>query len=720
MKLNPDLRFAPVFAELLLLLFAGALPAQAACAEYGGGVAFGTVTLKSLTEASGIVASRRNPGVLWTHNDGSRQDLYALGTNAARLATFDFNKSVDDTEDLAIGPGPVNGVSYLYVGDIGGNSFPLGGRSSVKIVRIPEPLVDLAWAADPRSPNFDGVETFTLVYPDGSYDAESLMVDPLSGDMLIATKQDAGARLYRANMTTLTNKSTVTMQFVRTVPFNLASGGDISADGTQIVLRREDFAMSWVRTTNQTVGAALAAAGVSIPVIGPPDEPNGEAIALLPDGTGYVTIGEGGDPVLYVFKAQCPSAPAPLPAWAQGTFNGYVEGCGLSTMTITAAGKVAGKIAMAGTNYTFSAASYAAGGGPINGFTFAAVAKAGKASLPLTLTITQAAAPQTLGVATGTLGGVSLALCRDVWKTESAMLTSYVGYCTATLPGTAEYGSGYLALTVDKAGKAKAAGKLADGTAVSLSGTLILDGIGRVFAVVYTAPATYKGGDLFGLAEFVAPVGEGAKVVLRPLDRVPFQWRSRNPQATETYGDGFARETELVGGGYGKTENLYDYYHNKNLVIGSNEEAPVPEIIMGVTREPSDWWETDGIALTVVTNKLGVMTALAAPKASVPVDPEKDGSWDYGSTNSVGLKIALTRATGIFKGTFKAWFDYPDRKHISKSLAFEGALTPEREDRDDGVAGRGFFLWADKAVPPLPARPYAFKWSYDFKVQLSE
>ena len=712
-------RFALVFAGLALQLFAGASPIQAACTVYGGGVALGTVTVKALDEASGIAASRRNSGVLWTHNDGSGQDIYALSTHAAPLATFDFDKSVEDTEDIAVGPGPLDGVSYLYVGDIGGNSFPSGGRSSVKIVRIPEPSVDLAWAGDPRSTNFDGVETFTLEYPDGSYDAECLMVDPLSGDVLVATKQEAGARLYRANITTLTNKSTVTMQYVSTVSFNLASGGDISADGTQIVLRREDFAMSWVRATNQTVGAALAAAGLSMPVIGPPGEPNGEAVALLPDRTGYVTISEGENPVLYIFKAQCPSSPAPLPAWAQGTFNGYVGECGLSTMTITAAGKMAGKVAMAGTNYTFSATSYSAGGDPMNGFSFSAVAKAGKVSLPLMLTVTRAVAPQTLGIAAGTLDGLPLVLYRDIWKTEAAMLTSYVGYCTATLPGNAEYGSGYLALTVDKTGKVKTAGKLADGTAVSLSGPLILDGAGRVFAVVYTAPTTYRGGCLFGLAEFMEPVMEGAKVVLRPLDRVPFLWRSRNPQATETNGVGFARETDLMGGWYGKTGDLGAYYAGRNLTVGTDLDAPTPELTVGSTGHASVRWNPTGVVLTP-TLKSGLMAGLAAPVAGKPVDPEKDGSWDYGATNSVGLKIALARATGIFKGSFNAWFDYPEKRHVSKSLAFEGALTPVREHIDDGVAGRGFFLWADKAVIPETAKAYAFKWSYDFKIQLPE
>lgn len=283
--------------------------AGAAAPLYGAGVSWGVVSINALTEASGIAASRLNSGVLWTHNDGSGQNVYALSTNAERLATFNMNKSVDDTEDIAVGPGPASGVSYLYVGDIGGNKGTNTIRSTVKIVRMPEPFVDLAWASNPRSPDFAGVMTFTLAYPDGSYDAESLMVDPISGDVLIATKQDVGARLYRANLMSVPDKGSVTLEFVRAVAFNLASGGDISADGTQIVLRREDLAMSWDRSVNETVGDALGRTGQQIPVIGPPDEPNGEAIALMPDGTGYVTISEGKDPTLYFFESQDPTLP---------------------------------------------------------------------------------------------------------------------------------------------------------------------------------------------------------------------------------------------------------------------------------------------------------------------------------------------------------------------------------------------------------------------------
>lgn len=166
------------------------------CASFDPGVVAGTISFGALTEASGIASSARNPGVLWTHNDGSVGRVWAMTTNGWRLATYDLS-NVDDLEDIAVGPGPSPGVSYLYIGDIGGNVGTNVSRASVKIIRVPEPMADLAWAANPRSPNFNGKDDFTLVYPDGSFDSEALLVDPLNGDVWIVTKEIGLARFYR-------------------------------------------------------------------------------------------------------------------------------------------------------------------------------------------------------------------------------------------------------------------------------------------------------------------------------------------------------------------------------------------------------------------------------------------------------------------------------------------------------------------------------------------
>ena len=410
----------------------------------------------------------------------------------------------------------------------------------------------------------------------------------------------------------------------------------------------------------------------------------------------------------------------PLPIWAYGTFSGHHFGPGVASMTISAQGKVSGKVSFAGTNSTFSAVSFAAGGNPATGFRLAATAKSGKTALPLELMLKQESppAPQTLGKAEGSFQSGSdsyyLFLKRNVWKEEPAWLAPYIGYYTATLSGSDTHGSGLLTLTVDKNGKVKVAGKLADGTAVSQSGNLVLSkDMDFIFitAHIYVAPATYKGGYLYGAAEFAkSPSG---KVYFWRIYGATFEWVSRNPQTTGTYGQGFNRKPALTGGWYDKLENLYEYYEHLDLFASADTAAPVPLLTVGTAKYPAARWDPAGVTVTVVTNKAGVMTGLTAPKTDAPTDADHNGVWEYGAENVLGLKVGLTRATGIFKGSFKAWFDY-GTTHTSKTLSYEGALTPVREDMGDGVAGRGFFQWPDKAVPAPPAKPYAFKWSYDF------
>ena len=424
----------------------------------------------------------------------------------------------------------------------------------------------------------------------------------------------------------------------------------------------------------------------------------------------------------------------PLPAWAVGTFNGAAgtdalrSGC--ASMSVTPVGGVSGKIALRGTNFSFSAASYSCrdGGGA---FWLTATAKVSQAALPLTLSVcapvitdTTGRVPPTLGKASGDLGADGwVLLYRNVWKDPgmTSVATNYTGYYTATLSGGSGFGSGYLLLTVDKAGGVKTAGKLADGTAVSLSGALILDEAGCVLTALQAVPATYMGGSLFGPAEWVEPAA-GGRMFMRDYSGNSFLWESLSQQATGDHGAGFNRDLWLSGGWYDTVGNLYRYYSNSVLRACADARALVPELLVGTNRYGSVCWDTDGLVLTVVTNRSGVMTGLSAPKAGTP---SKVGTnvYDYSSaTNAVGLTVALTQATGVFKGSFKAWFDYA-ATHTSKPVSYEGVLTPESENTDDGIVGRGFFLWPDTAKylnPQNKPVSYNFNWSYDFKILLSD
>ena len=304
-------------ALALLPALALAFPAvpsahSATCTSAGPGQGLGTVELTALKEASGLAVSRRNPGVVWSHNDGSGKKVFAFDLEARLLARYDTGVTVDDVEDIAAGPGPIAGTGYLYLADTGGAAEATEVRSTIRIVRVPEPAVNPAASASPPSADFTGVESFSLTYPDGAHDAETLLVDPLTSDVWVVTKQKPSCRLYRANLNSAANGAAVPLTFVRTVAFSEPSGGDISPDGSQIILRNEDAAMIWNRSGAESIDTALGRAGNAVPVIGTPTEPNGEAVALLPGGAGYLTISEEVNPVLYLFEFQCPRAPAVL------------------------------------------------------------------------------------------------------------------------------------------------------------------------------------------------------------------------------------------------------------------------------------------------------------------------------------------------------------------------------------------------------------------------
>ncbi len=407
---------------------------------------------------------------------------------------------------------------------------------------------------------------------------------------------------------------------------------------------------------------------------------------------------------------------APLPPWAQGVFDGYDEHGGLATMTITAAGRISGKIVRPGGRYVFTACGFSAGSSSGTGFTIESAARAGGSILPLSLRIIQADSRPVLGIASGTLEEEEgrVVLYRNTWRESAAPLVPWSGYYTAALPGCEAYGSGYLAFTANTRGKVKTAGKLADGTAVSLSGTLLQDDAGRLFVPVYAAPASYQGGSLFGLAELAA--GAAGAAVVRPLDAVPFVWCNRNPKATPRFGEGFERHLALTGGWYAKDGEIGAHYAGRTLTAEADADAVPPVLATGGSRDSAACWDPSGIVLTP-TLRGSAMTGLAAPPPAKPTDPDGNGVWDYGAVNTTGMKISLTRATGLFKGSSLVWFDTAARRHLSKRVTFQGVLTPAREVPEDGIAGRGFFLWPVTAAIADSAVTYTCKESYDFRIR---
>jgi hypothetical protein len=197
---------------------------------------------KSINESSGIAASRRNAGVLWTHNDsGGRPLIFAFNRRGKHRGVWRVTGAgAVDWEDMAIGPGPGRGLSYLYIGDIGDN---LKKRDQIIVYRVAEPRITPNDSSSTvRNPRKTGpTEVIRLKYPDGKYDAETLLIHPVTGDLYVITKmRGAAARVYKLKAPA--PKSGVsTLSYVGTFRFpnpflGFVTGGDISPDGRRIVI----------------------------------------------------------------------------------------------------------------------------------------------------------------------------------------------------------------------------------------------------------------------------------------------------------------------------------------------------------------------------------------------------------------------------------------------------------------------------------------------------
>jgi hypothetical protein len=252
----------------------------------------GHVNTTAAEELSGLVLSRSQARVLWTHNDsGDRARVFAVAPNGRLRADITVTGAEnDDWEDIALGPAPGAGDA-LYIGDIGDNKQE---RSAVVVYRASEPRVGggAPSASVPAQP-------LRLRYPDGAQNAEALLVDPSSGALVIVTKDPGGnARVYAADNPSA--GATTTMRRagrVRLGDGRAVTAGDVSANGRTIVLRTSDGAFVWSRRRDESLVSALrrrpCAARANLLVEG-----QGEALALTPDGRAFYTVPEDDRPAL--------------------------------------------------------------------------------------------------------------------------------------------------------------------------------------------------------------------------------------------------------------------------------------------------------------------------------------------------------------------------------------------------------------------------------------
>ena len=273
-----------------VLLFALSLTtscAQDAQVWFGGPFRVGTTPIDKLPEVSGLVASVQTPGLLWMHNDsGDEPRIYGISPQGRIITEVVLQGATHmDWEDIARGPGPVQGASYLYIADIGDNS---ARRSAITIYRIREPQIDTSIRAARLTIAADSVESFTLRYPDGARDAEAMIVDPRSGEIVIVTKREQRCRVYTI-ATLPVSTATATLEYVRDIPLQLVTGGDVSSDGSAIVLKTYMHVRMWKRRPGAGLAESITGAGSPLPYM---PERQGEAIGFTSSADGYYTTSE--------------------------------------------------------------------------------------------------------------------------------------------------------------------------------------------------------------------------------------------------------------------------------------------------------------------------------------------------------------------------------------------------------------------------------------------
>jgi hypothetical protein len=264
---------------------------------YGPPATLSTIRNSAITESSGLAASRTSRGIYWTHNDsGDGPFLYALDTTGRSRGVWRVTDAdATDWEDIAAGPGPISGKSYLYVGDIGDNN---SSRPEIVVYRVLEPLVSNADRASTkeRPRPTESADAIRLRYPDGKHDAEALMVHPTNGDLYVVTKVAfASPTVYKASAPLSTNKQTVMQKVADLRVPNLfggiITGGDISPDGRRVALC--DYFQGYELVWKQSVGPFDEIWNQRMTTIDLGKRHQGESVAYRLDGNALLMTSEG-------------------------------------------------------------------------------------------------------------------------------------------------------------------------------------------------------------------------------------------------------------------------------------------------------------------------------------------------------------------------------------------------------------------------------------------
>ena len=232
-----------------------------------------------------------------TTTRGASRRVTALSDTGADLGTYVVpGATATDWEDIAAGPGPDPGRTTSTWATSATTAPP---ATASRCTGSPSRRT----APDGADGRFAEDVVLTLRYPAGPVDAEALLVDPRTGDLVIVGKRaDGRSRVRRRRRRHRRGRGRPPPpgghpRRRRPMggppgPLGLVTGGDVSPDGSVVLLRTYLSVAAYARARGRAPRGRLR-----LDARAPPPrsrEPQGEALGFLADGSAYVTDQRGG------------------------------------------------------------------------------------------------------------------------------------------------------------------------------------------------------------------------------------------------------------------------------------------------------------------------------------------------------------------------------------------------------------------------------------------
>lgn len=261
----------------------------------------------SYDETSDLACPQKsaNSAYLWAVDDGILTKVLAFNRTTAAIAGEWTITGFTGVDVECLTSFTKAGQAYLVIGDTGDNA---SARSTFQLCRVKEPTI----TGSNGTISAPDVEVIVCQFPGGNVpslkDVECMFADTLTGDLYLVTKRISPILLYRLPyaasysgtqtleyMGALTSDTTLnTISDTPSGNNGYVTGGCMSQNGEDIVLRSYTTFYGWKRRNRQSVITALQRApdwinselviGLGFSRISPYGEPQGEAVCF--DETG--------------------------------------------------------------------------------------------------------------------------------------------------------------------------------------------------------------------------------------------------------------------------------------------------------------------------------------------------------------------------------------------------------------------------------------------------